>query len=187
VGVTPAACQEKNMKHAFCRVALACCVGQPLAAFAADDDGLGVQLYGVVDAGVAVTHVSGQGSHSGLLNGGLTDSLWGLQGAEDLGGGWRSRFQLESGFDPSSGKLEEDGKLFNYAAWVGLGHEEYGELRLGRQHTIGQQFGNALEISNSAIWSTSCRPAGTDSRRALGMRSMPMTKANSAPIRTTVR
>jgi predicted porin len=147
VGVTPAACQEKNMKHAFCRVALACCVGQPLVAFA-DDDGLGVQLYGVVDAGVAVTHVSGQGSHSGLLNGGLTDSLWGLQGAEDLGGGWRSRFQLESGFDPSSGKLEEDGKLFNYAAWVGLGHEEYGELRLGRQHTIGQQFGNALEIAS---------------------------------------
>ncbi|PJI53266.1 porin, partial [Methylobacterium radiotolerans] len=27
-----------------------------------------VQLYGIVDAGVAVTRVSGQGSQSGLLN-----------------------------------------------------------------------------------------------------------------------
>ena len=42
--------------------------------------GAEVQIYGVVDAGVAVTNVSGVGSRSGMLNGGLTDSLWGLQG-----------------------------------------------------------------------------------------------------------
>lgn len=114
----------------------------------ADDDGLGVRLYGVVDAGLAVTKTSGQGSHAGLLNGGLTDSLWGLGGAEDLGDGWRTRFQLESGFDPSSGKSADDNSLFNYAAWVGLGHDDYGELRLGRQHTVGQVYGNALEIAS---------------------------------------
>jgi predicted porin len=111
-------------------------------------DGLGLQLYGVVDAGVAVTAVSGQGSHAGLLDGGLTDSLWGLAGTEDLGGGWRSSFQLESGFDPSSGKAADEASLFNYAAWVGLGHAGYGELRLGRQHTVGQVYGNALEIAS---------------------------------------
>lgn len=135
------------MKHIFCAAVMAGGLGLPWAAEAAED-GFGVQLYGIVDAGVAVTRVSGQGSHSGLLNGGLTDSLWGLQGSEDLGGGWRSRFQLESGFDPSSGKSEEDGKLFNYAAWVGIGNDHYGELRLGRQHTIGQLYGNALEIAS---------------------------------------
>ncbi len=65
----------------------------PLAARSAET-GQGLSLYGVVDAGVAVTTVSGQGSHSGLLNGGLTDSLWGMTGAEDMGGGWSARFHL---------------------------------------------------------------------------------------------
>ncbi|MBB1174693.1 porin, partial [Klebsiella pneumoniae] len=59
----------------------------PLAANAAGD-GPGIQLYGVVDAGIATTHTSGQGTHNGVLNGGLTDSLWGLRGSEDLGDGW---------------------------------------------------------------------------------------------------
>ena len=61
--------------------------GQPLAARAdvAALSGTEVQIYGVVDAGVAVTNVSGVGSRSGMLNGGLTDSLWGLRGREDLG------------------------------------------------------------------------------------------------------
>lgn len=135
------------MRIAFCAAAVAGGLGLPLAALAADE-GYGVHLYGIVDAGVAVTSVSGQGSHSGLLNGGLTDSLWGLQGAEDLGGGWHSRFQLESGFNPSNGNSEQDGRLFNYAAWVGLGHDSVGEVRFGRQHTIGQLYGNALEIAS---------------------------------------
>ncbi len=119
----------------------------PLAGRCAET-GQGLTLYGVVDAGLAVTSVSGQGSHSGLLNGGLTDTLWGMTGAEDMGGGWSARFQLESGFDPSSGKRADDDRYFNYAAWVGLGHDSFGDLRLGRQHTIGQVYGNSLEIAS---------------------------------------
>ncbi len=114
----------------------------------AADEAPGLQVYGVVDAGVAVTHVSGQGSHSGLLDGGLTDSRWGLQGTEDLGDGWRASFQLESGFDPSSGNPADDGSLFNYGAWIGLNHARYGDLRLGRQYTVGQSYGSALEIAS---------------------------------------
>jgi predicted porin len=90
----------------------------------------------------------GHGGRFGPAAGGLTDSLWGLQGAEDLGAGWRSRFQLESGFDPSGGNAADVGHLFNYAAWVGIGHDSVGELRLGRQPTIGQRYGNALEIAS---------------------------------------
>ncbi|SSW63683.1 hypothetical protein AGI3411_01285 [Achromobacter agilis] len=60
--------------------------GMALPPAAAADGTPGVQLYGVVDAGMAVTNTSGQGSHAGLLNGGLTDSLWGLTGTEDMGG-----------------------------------------------------------------------------------------------------
>lgn len=135
------------MRIAFCAALMAAGLIQPMGVLAAED-GIGLRLYGVVDAGVAVTKVSGQGSRSGLLDGGLTDSLWGLQGVEDLGGGWRSRFQLESGFDASTGNAADDNSLFNYGAWVGLGHERFGDLRLGRQYTVGQAYGNALEIAS---------------------------------------
>lgn len=119
----------------------------PLTACAAGD-GPGIQLYGVVDAGIATTHTSGQGTHNGVLNGGLTDSLWGLRGTENLGNGWSTRFQLESGFDPAIGKRANDTRLFNYGAWVGLAHDSYGDLRLGRQYTVGKTYGNALELAS---------------------------------------
>ena len=28
--------------------------------------------------------------------------------------------------------------MFNYGAWVGLAHDRYGDLRLGRQYTVGK-------------------------------------------------
>jgi predicted porin len=116
----------------------------PAAGYA--DDDASVQLYGVIDMGVGTQHTSGQGTRNSAINGGQTDSLWGLQGREALGNGWHAAFQLESGFDPSNGQVEDDsGRLFNYNAWVGLGHASMGELRLGRQYTIGQQFGSQLE------------------------------------------
>ena len=72
----------------------------------------------------------------------------GLRGREDLGDGWSARFQLENGFDPSTGRQADDRSLFNYGAWVGLGHDDLGELRLGRQYTVGKTYGNALEIAS---------------------------------------
>ncbi len=106
-----------------------------------------LDFYGVVDAGVAATRQSGQGGSVRLLDGGLADSLWGLAGAESLGAGWRAGFRLESGFDPSSGAAD-DTRLFNYQAWVGLGRADLGELRLGRQYTVGRDFASALEIAS---------------------------------------
>ncbi|WP_313625404.1 porin [Achromobacter sp.] len=120
----------------------------PLQQAFAADPGTSLQLYGVVDAGVAVTKVSGQGSRSGLLDGGLTDSLWGLQGTEELGEGWQASFQLESGFNPSSGSSADERSFFNYGAWIGLNHARYGDLRLGRQYSVGQTYGDALEIAS---------------------------------------
>lgn len=105
-----------------------------------------VTLYGLVDAGVMSQHTSGQGTRNTVAGAGLNDSIWGLRGMEPLDSGWHAAFQLESGFDPSNGMVEDSsGRLFNYDAWVGLGHSSYGEVRLGRQYTIGEQFGNRLE------------------------------------------
>jgi predicted porin len=107
-----------------------------------------VTLYGLVDSGVSVTTETGSGSSTKMLNGGQDDSLWGLRGTETLSAGWRANFQLENGFNPSSGTAADNDRLFNYNAWAGLAHESYGEIRLGRQYTVGQQYGNALELAS---------------------------------------
>jgi predicted porin len=97
--------------------------------------------------GLMSTRTSGGHASSGLATGGQTDSLWGLRGAEDLGGGWRANFSLSSGFDATSGQFSEPGVPFNYGAWLGLSSRRLGELRLGRQYTVGQAFGAALQLA----------------------------------------
>ncbi len=105
-----------------------------------------VALYGLIDLGVASTHVSGTGTHNGLIDGGLGDSVWGLRGNDDLGGGWRALFQVEGTFTPSNGQgVDQDGRLFNRQSWVGLDNASYGRLSFGRQYTIGQSFASQLE------------------------------------------
>ena len=66
-----------------------------------------------------------------LDSGGLSDSRWGLKGVEDLGGGLKANFVLESGFDISSGA--STGTLFGRQASVGLS-SDFGALSLGRQY-----------------------------------------------------
>lgn len=64
-----------------------------------------VQLYGLVDAGI--THVTGlrQGSVTQLASGIMEGSRWGLKGTEDLGGGYKAIFTLESRFEVDTGSL----------------------------------------------------------------------------------
>src|SRR3989442_377270 len=60
-------------------------------------------------------------------------SRWGLTGKEDLGGGIKAEFELESGFRVSNGALSQD--FFGRGAWVGIASSSFGSLRLGRQYT----------------------------------------------------
>lgn len=107
----------------------------------------GLHLYGTIDTGIGWTHLSGEGSTNGMIDNGQTDSLWGLRGSEPLANGFNATFTLESGFSPSTGGLEEEDRLFNYAAWIGLEQAELGVLRLGRQNPVAQQFADELEIA----------------------------------------
>ena len=100
-----------------------------------------VTLYGVADvflgqtssktttAGVEVK----QPSQTVINSGGLNGSRWGLRGSEDLGGGMKAVFQLESGFDISNG-AGAPGVLFDRQAFVGLSGG-FGTVSLGRQYT----------------------------------------------------
>ncbi|EHP40064.1 porin, partial [Cupriavidus basilensis OR16] len=52
---------------------------------------------------------------------------------EDLGGGNKALFVLESGFQPDTGALQS-GVLFGRQSFVGL-QNGYGKITLGRQYT----------------------------------------------------
>ncbi|WP_233836693.1 porin [Paraburkholderia sp. ZP32-5] len=92
-----------------------------------------VTLYGIVDEGI--TYSNNQNGHAAfqMQSGVASASRWGLRGTEDLGGGTKAIFVLENGFDPSTGSLGNNGRLFGRQAYVGLS-SSYGSLTMGRQY-----------------------------------------------------
>ena len=98
-----------------------------------------VTLYGVADAGIEylsnVPSASPGGSNQvRMTSGNMSTSRWGLRGVEDLGGGLKAIFELESGISFDTGAQNNSTRLFDRSAFVGLG-SKYGQLTLGRQTT----------------------------------------------------
>ncbi len=104
-----------------------------------------VTLYGRLDTSIAYQKLN-NGDDRTVLSGGsgstgadpIGGSRWGLRGSEDLGGGLKANFVLESGFDTSTGV--GDAKLFNRSAWVGISSASLGEVRLGRVQTMTREM-----------------------------------------------
>ncbi|WP_019451373.1 porin [Cupriavidus sp. BIS7] len=107
-----------------------------------------VTLYGVVDAGVEYSNHAQTSSSSHdvvrLNSGGMSGSRWGLRGVEDLGGGLKGIFVLESGFNIDTGTSGQGNRLFGRQAFVGMG-SQYGQLTLGRHQTPFYDFGLAYD------------------------------------------
>lgn len=92
-----------------------------------------VTLYGIVDAGVRyTTHANPAGDSRFQLVSGESESLFGMKGAEDIGGGTKVVFDIENRFFPSSGATDPAYPFFN-TAFVGLQSSTFGKLTLGRQ------------------------------------------------------
>jgi general bacterial porin, GBP family len=121
-----------------------------------------VTLYGLVDAGL--TYVSNEASTSsnmtqnglsggkamfGMTGGNVQQSRWGLRGIEDLGGGLKTVFNLESGFNVTNGSTVSSA-LFNRQAFVGLTNNDYGTLTLGRQYDAMVDY--VAPISATGSW-----------------------------------
>lgn len=105
----------------------------PLCAFAQS-----VTLYGLVDTGVEYVNHIGASRDGVVRMPNLTatvPSRWGLRGSEDMGGGLKSVFVLESGFAADAGSSNQGGRLFGRQAFVGLSHR-WGQLSFGRQWTM---------------------------------------------------
>ncbi|MCS0631146.1 porin [Telluria mixta] len=90
-----------------------------------------VTPYGVVDTAMEYQN-GGAGSQVREVSSGLYATVYGFKGTENLGNGLHVNFQLEQGFDNSTGQASAAGTAFNRLAWVGLSGA-FGELRVGRQ------------------------------------------------------
>ena len=102
-----------------------------------------VTLYGRLDAGLEymsgvptnpnAAGVAQSSSHRFRAESGdWGTSLWGLKGAEDLGGGYKAVFQLEGSFNTMTGAGPGGGGLFNRWATVGFASDQYGTFTMGR-------------------------------------------------------
>lgn len=105
-----------------------------------------VTLYGTVDDGL--TYVSNsRGARSVRMDAGIGQpDRFGLRGREDLGGGLSAIFQLEQGFNTSTGALINSGVEWNRQAWAGLASQRLGTLTLGHQTDFMQDV--AIRYSN---------------------------------------
>ncbi|WP_363321166.1 porin [Paraburkholderia caribensis] len=100
-----------------------------------------VTLYGVIDTGILYTSRSvdstghPQGHKFAMSDGGIGGSRFGFQGKEDLGGGWKAIFRLESGISPSTGGFANSNRNF-FGRWAYVGLDgPYGTVKAGLQYS----------------------------------------------------
>jgi predicted porin len=121
-----------------------------------------VTLYGRLDANFGKSEVKATGTQAGTANdpglavdsGNLSGSRWGMTGTEDLGGGMKAKFQLESGYGVDTGASAQGGLLFGRTAMVGLSGG-FGSISLGRQYSLIALGGWAITggYANYDAWS----------------------------------
>ena len=96
-----------------------------------------VQLYGIVDA--AVRHTTNEGAtKSGktqMIGGGMSQSRWGINITEDLGGGLSAIANLENRFTADNG-ASAGGQPYFAQSWVGLRSKSFGQITMGRQFNV---------------------------------------------------
>ncbi len=133
-------------------------------------DGDSVQLYGTIDLGL--THFTGLAPSGGgrgttsttnLSSGVQSPSAIGLKGSEDLGGGLRALFEVETGFcaaglnqnaDTMGEQINSEGYcsgpgFMQRHAWVGLSGD-FGLLRAGRMTSL--QYDNEANYVDPFGW-----------------------------------
>ncbi|RYX89434.1 MAG: porin [Comamonadaceae bacterium] len=77
-----------------------------------------VTLYGQADVFVEHVDTGGGLSQRRVSSGGSSVSRWGMRGSEDLGGGLKANFRLESGFNMDDGTAQSD---LLFSRWVHVG------------------------------------------------------------------
>ena len=114
-----------------------------------------VTVYGNLDIGVAHSKVKIAGdseSVSSVESSMLTESYFGLKGSEDLGGGLKALFVLESPVAADTGSV--DSRFWSRNAYVGLAGG-LGTVKLGNQESLFKTEGAAFNpFGSSSVFST---------------------------------
>jgi len=119
-------------------MALSAVAGAALSGSAVADTST-VTIYGTMDAGVVsvsnqATPAGGTGRVTALNTGGMSPSILGFKGSEDLGGGLKANFALEEHLFTTTGAGGQWGGLFGRQANVGLS-SSMGSITLGKQYS----------------------------------------------------
>ena len=141
-------------RSALAAAAIALCAGVP--AWAQPATGT-VTVYGIVDACAARVDLGASTLHT-LRGGCLSGSRLGWRGSEDLGGGQRVYFTLESGFGLDTGALGQGGRFFGRKALVGLAGA-WGAMEAGRDYAPAfyivqpvDPMGLGIGSASNTIW-----------------------------------
>lgn len=98
-----------------------------------------VTMFGVVDVNVRYVNNTDLPSNMTMNNSGLSSGRLGFRGVEDLGGGLKAGFWLESDVNADTGTTSATGKFFQRRSTLSL-MGNFGEVRLGRDFTPASQI-----------------------------------------------
>lgn len=129
----------------------------PVISFAASAQS-SITLFGVLDVNARYVRNSDLPSNLTMNNSGLSSGRLGFRGVEDLGGGLKADFWLESDVNADTGSSHATGKFFQRRSTVSLSGG-FGEVRLGRDlspassHTYKYDPFNVIGLAGSTVTS----------------------------------
>ena len=102
-------------------------------AFASAAQAQSIEMYGIVDMGFVKESGGASGSFTKLTSGAQSGTRLGFKGTEDLGGGMKALFVLETGIAADKGGFNQSNG-FARQSFVGL-QSDMGTVTMGRQYT----------------------------------------------------
>lgn len=122
-----------------------------------------VQVYGVMDAAIAVedTDAPGEDSRTVINSGNQSSSRIGFRGTEDLGNGMKALFNIEAGVALDTGAA--DSTLFGRRAVVGL-QGNFGTVTVGREYSPIAAVAAATDILGQGMFGTNLSAFGSTGR-----------------------
>ena len=124
-----------------------------------------VTLYGLLDTYVGSVKTNGV-TNTVVNSGGLQTSRFGLKGSEDLGGGLKANFVLESGINADTGTSgaytnpftgASSASVFSRNSWVGLSGG-FGEVKIGKMWTAYDDLvGSGISAFNANVFAPSSK------------------------------
>jgi len=117
-----------------------------------------VTMFGIVDVNTRYVKNSDLPNNITMNNSGLSSGRLGFRGVEDLGGGLKAGFWLESDVNADTGTFSSTGKMFQRRSTISL-MGNFGEVRLGRdfspasQHTTKFDPFGVIGLAGSSVTS----------------------------------